>query len=187
MDDRPHTLSRPTGRPAFRRCRRSRRCSRQGKRAHGARRRGADRLFGGARRGSEEARLGALALLLLGFATFGVLVWEVNTQDLFARFARARHAPLLLWPTLIATVDGWAYSFTLPRGDAHRPPLLSLIMIRLAGESVNTLTPTAYLGGEAGADDAARSAESPSSTVSVVSRRPRSPSDRSCSCCSASC
>ena len=89
-------------------------------------------------------------LLLLGFATLGVLVWEVNTQDLFARFlALGWHAPLLLWPyALIATVDGWAYSFTLPRGDAHRPPLLSLIMIRLAGESVNTLTPTAYLGGE---------------------------------------
>lgn len=89
-------------------------------------------------------------LLLLGFATLGVLLYEVNTQDLLARFlALGWHAPLLLWPYgLIAIVDGWAYSFTLPRSGVRRPPLLSLIMIRLAGESVNTLTPTAYLGGE---------------------------------------
>ncbi|MBY0274260.1 flippase-like domain-containing protein, partial [Candidatus Binatia bacterium] len=89
-------------------------------------------------------------LLLLGFATLGVLLYEVNTQDLLARFlALGWRAPLLLWPYgLIAIIDGWAYSFTLPRNGVRRPPLLSLIMIRLAGESVNTLTPTAYLGGE---------------------------------------
>jgi uncharacterized protein (TIRG00374 family) len=93
---------------------------------------------------------GRWLLLLLGFATLGILLWEVNTQDLLARFlALGWSAPLLLWPyALIALVDGWAYSFTLPRNGVRRPPLPALIMIRLAGESVNTLTPTAYLGGE---------------------------------------
>lgn len=93
---------------------------------------------------------GRWLLLLLGFATLGVLLWEVNTQDLLARFlALGWSAPLLLWPyALIALVDGWAYSFTLPRNGVRRPPLPALVMIRLAGESVNTLTPTAYLGGE---------------------------------------
>jgi hypothetical protein len=43
-----------------------------------------------------------------------VLFYEVNTQDLFARFvALGWSAPLLLWPyALISVVDGWAYSFT---------------------------------------------------------------------------
>jgi uncharacterized protein (TIRG00374 family) len=101
------------------------------------------------RPGKERSRSRWL-LLLLGVATVGVLFYEVNTQDLFARFlALGWHAPLVLWPYgLIAIVDGWAYSFTLPRDGTRRPPLVSLIMIRLAGESVNTLTPTAYLGGE---------------------------------------
>ncbi len=93
---------------------------------------------------------GRWLLLLLGFATLAVLAYEVNTQDLLQRFlALGWRAPLLLWPyCLIALVDGWAYSFTLPRDGSRKPPLLSLILIRLAGESVNTLTPTAYLGGE---------------------------------------
>jgi uncharacterized protein (TIRG00374 family) len=93
---------------------------------------------------------GRALLLLLGVATLGVLFYEVNTQDLLARFlALGWSAPLLLWPyCLVSLVDGWAYSFTLPRHDARRPSLASLILIRLAGESVNSLTPTAYLGGE---------------------------------------
>lgn len=92
---------------------------------------------------------GRWLLLLLGIATLGVLVYQVNAEDLLARFlALGWRAPLLLWPyCLVALVDGWAYSFTLPR-SAARPSLLSLVLIRLAGESVNTLTPTAYLGGE---------------------------------------
>jgi len=92
---------------------------------------------------------GRWLLLLLGVATLGVLVYQVNAEDLLARFlALGWRAPLLLWPyCLVALVDGWAYSFTLPRAAA-RPPLLTLVLIRLAGESVNTLTPTAYLGGE---------------------------------------
>lgn len=99
---------------------------------------------------SPKRSRGRWLLLLLGFATLAVLAYEVNTQDLLQRFlALGWRAPLLLWPyCLIALVDGWAYSFTLPRDGTRRPPLLSLILIRLAGESVNTLTPTAYLGGE---------------------------------------
>lgn len=98
----------------------------------------------------EQRGVGRWLLLLLGVATLGVLAYQVNTEDLLARFvALGWRAPLLLWPyCLVALVDGWAYSFTLPRSGAARPPLLSLILIRLAGESVNTLTPTAYLGGE---------------------------------------
>lgn len=89
-------------------------------------------------------------LALLGVALFGVLVAQVGGEDLFARL---RHlgwqAALVPLPfAAIAAIDGWAWSFTLPRGSAPRPGIPLLTMMRLAGESVNNLTPTAYLGGE---------------------------------------
>lgn len=101
------------------------------------------------RTGSARSR-GTLLLVALGFALLLFLLYEVNTQDLAERFlALGWRAPLILWPyCLVAIVDGWAYSFTLPRSGVRHPPLPSLVMIRLAGESVNVLTPTAYLGGE---------------------------------------
>lgn len=93
---------------------------------------------------------GRRLLVLLGLGMLAFLIYQVNAEDLLARFlALGWRAPLLLWPyLLVAIVDGWAYSFTLPRNGVPHPPLPSLILIRLAGESVNTLTPTAYLGGE---------------------------------------
>lgn len=100
--------------------------------------------------GRTQRSLGRALLIVLGFGLLGFLLYQVNTEDLFARFvALGWRAPLLLWPyCLVALVDGWAYSFTLPRNGVKRPPVPSLTMIRLAGESVNVLTPTAYLGGE---------------------------------------
>lgn len=93
---------------------------------------------------------GKLFLVLLGVGLLAFLVYQVGTQDLVERFvALGPRAPLILWPfCLIALVDGWAWGFTLPSNGVARPRFLSLVMIRLAGESVNTLTPTAYLGGE---------------------------------------
>jgi len=91
-----------------------------------------------------------VVLLVLGVGLLVFLVYQVGTQDLVQRFlALGWRAPLILWPfCLIALVDGWAWTFTLPRTGSARPSILSLTMIRLAGESVNNLTPTAYLGGE---------------------------------------
>jgi len=101
-----------------------------------------------AARGSRS--LSRILLVALGFGLLAFLLYQVNTEDLAARFlALGWRAPLLLWPyCLVAIIDGWAYSFTLPRNGVKQPSLPSLIMIRLAGESVNVLTPTAYLGGE---------------------------------------
>ena len=89
-------------------------------------------------------------LIAFGAALLGFLIYQVGSQDLAERFlALGWRAPLMLWPfALIAFVDGWAWAFALPRNGAHLPSILSLTMIRLAGESVNNLTPTAYLGGE---------------------------------------
>ena len=88
-------------------------------------------------------------LALLGIVLVAVLVRQVGTEDLLARLRPlGTRAPLALWPfALIAAIDGWAWSFTLPRGPG-RPGVPELALVRLAGESVNNLTPTAYLGGE---------------------------------------
>lgn len=100
--------------------------------------------------GAAKRSFGKVALSVLGIALLVFLIWQVGTQDLLHRLvALGWRAPLMLWPfTLIAAIDGWAWAFTLPRNGPKRPSLLSLTMIRLAGESVNELTPTAYLGGE---------------------------------------
>lgn len=89
-------------------------------------------------------------LALLGLVLLGVLVSQVGTGDLLARLRhlgwRAILVPLPF--ASIAAIDGWAWSFTLPRGAGPNPGVPLLSMMRLAGESVNNLTPTAYLGGE---------------------------------------
>jgi uncharacterized protein (TIRG00374 family) len=105
---------------------------------------------GGAPAARRQRSPGRILLVVLGFGLLGFLLYQVNTEDLLARFlALGWRAPLILWPyCLVALVDGWAYSFTLPRNGVEHPRLPSLVMIRLAGESVNVLTPTAYLGGE---------------------------------------
>lgn len=89
-------------------------------------------------------------LALLGLVLLGVLISQVGAEDLLARLRNLGwRAPLVALPfALIAAIDGWAWSFTLPRDAGPRPGLPLLTMIRLAGESVNNLTPTAYLGGE---------------------------------------
>jgi uncharacterized protein (TIRG00374 family) len=94
--------------------------------------------------------IGRVLFTLLGLGLLCFLIYQVDTQDLLQRFlALGARAPLILWPyALVALVDGWAYSYSLPRPWPNRPSLLTLVLIRLAGESVNTLTPTAYLGGE---------------------------------------
>ncbi|MFM7142405.1 MAG: lysylphosphatidylglycerol synthase transmembrane domain-containing protein [Alphaproteobacteria bacterium] len=89
-------------------------------------------------------------LALLGILLLGVLVAQVGSADLLARLRnlgwRAALVPLPF--ALIALVDGWAWSFTLPRESSRGLGVPMLSMMRLAGESVNVLTPTAYLGGE---------------------------------------
>ncbi len=60
------------------------------------------------------------------------------------------YAPLILIPyavLIIFDTKAWAYSFK-PSFKNKKVGLGPLYLIRIAGESVNNLTPTAYLGGE---------------------------------------
>jgi glycosyltransferase 2 family protein len=89
-------------------------------------------------------------LSILGILLLALLVREVGSAELLARLiALGWAAPLSLLPfCLIAWFDGWAWAYTLPAPRAARRSILRLTLIRLAGEAVNNLTPTASVGGE---------------------------------------
>ncbi len=58
-------------------------------------------------------------------------------------------APLVLLPwTVIACLDARGWRCTLPAAAVRRVPFRSLVLVRMAGEAINSLTPTAAVGGE---------------------------------------
>lgn len=92
---------------------------------------------------------GLRALAALGgLAVAAWLVWEVGPVALAGEMRRLSwRLPLLVLPqALVSLLDaaGWRWAF-----PGRRPPLGTLIAVRLAGEAVNDTTPTATLGGEA--------------------------------------
>ncbi len=82
-----------------------------------------------------------------GLAGLGWLVWEIGPAALAAEFRDLswRFPVLLLPQALVAVLDGagWRYAF-----PGRLPPLPLLVAVRLAGEAVNSTTPTATIGGE---------------------------------------
>ena len=97
-------------------------------------------------------RLGLqLAAVLGGLCLLGFLVWNVGVGEVIHYLRQIGWlAPFVLVPYLaIAVCDakGWAYA--LPSVEhIEKVPLWRLTLARLAGESVNNLTPSANIGGE---------------------------------------
>ncbi len=94
-------------------------------------------------------RRGALQWILagIGLALLGALVYHAGPRRLAELAGRIGvWTPLILVPYALGTiidVEGWRATF------AHAPPSRWLLFrARLAGEALNNLTPTAYLGGE---------------------------------------
>jgi uncharacterized protein (TIRG00374 family) len=87
-------------------------------------------------------------LLVCVLALFGWYLAKLGPAKVFEEIARlGAWAPLILVPYFIVyLVDCLAWSQTLPPGKV---PFLARFRIRWAGESVNNLVPTAYVGGEA--------------------------------------
>lgn len=83
----------------------------------------------------------------------GLLVWLLRQAGLRDIWEHLRTlgwwAPLLLVPyALVAWADARGWRCTLARGDRAGVPVGALYAIRLAGEAVNSVTPTAAVGGE---------------------------------------
>jgi len=95
--------------------------------------------------------------LVLGFLVLAALIHEVGLAAIFNVLEHLGWlTPLIVLPYLCSYLldnIGWWWILrrefaTLP-GNPHRPPdMLQLFGMRAAGEAVNAITPTAYLGGE---------------------------------------
>ncbi|MEW6297822.1 MAG: lysylphosphatidylglycerol synthase domain-containing protein [Thermodesulfobacteriota bacterium] len=97
-------------------------------------------------------RLGVhFAAILGGLGILGLLLWNVGVTDVVYYLRQIGwSAPLLLLPYLgVALCDAKGWSCAIPPAARPAPlPLWRLTLVRLAGEAINNLTPTANLGGE---------------------------------------
>jgi putative membrane protein len=93
-------------------------------------------------------RLVSLLFLAAGLAFFGVLIYTLDAKAIGRELIRAgTFFPLIIIPYFIGysfDTVGWRYSFN------KKPPisLNQLFWVRLIGETMNTITPAAYMGGE---------------------------------------
>jgi putative membrane protein len=103
---------------------------------------------GGARRGTPVWR--TVASVAVGLALLGVLIYHADVDQIHEHMGELGWAaPLVLLPwALIACVDALGWRRTLPAAAAARVPFPSLVLVRMAGEAINSITPTAAVGGE---------------------------------------
>jgi len=90
-----------------------------------------------------------MMLLVVAAVVFSLMLRRIDWQDLMHSFLQAgRSWPLLLIPYGV-TCYFWTLSWrSLLISKIGCPPIRRLFFLRLAGESLNQLTPTASLGGE---------------------------------------
>lgn len=91
-----------------------------------------------------------LALLLMGLAGFAFLLYKLDASAVYAdiRMLGMWKFLIILIPyTIVFVLDtlGWRYALKDLTPDLK---FLGLFAARMAGESINCLTPSAYLGGE---------------------------------------
>jgi putative membrane protein len=90
------------------------------------------------------------ASVAVGLALLGFLIYHADVDAIHDHMSEAGWtAPLVLLPWLvIACADALGWRCTLPPGIATRVPFHSLVLVRMAGEAINSVTPTAAVGGE---------------------------------------
>jgi putative membrane protein len=90
-------------------------------------------------------------LLLLGLALFGWFIYRAGPAEIFASVGRLGWLALIvpLPYFLVYLFDTWGWYLTFGGDKASRPSFLTLFRVRWAGESINNVIPTGYVGGEA--------------------------------------
>ncbi|MFN3466785.1 MAG: lysylphosphatidylglycerol synthase transmembrane domain-containing protein, partial [Candidatus Brocadiales bacterium] len=90
-----------------------------------------------------------LVLLLVGLTGFAFLLYRLDATAVYDDISKLgwRFIPLLIPYMLVFALDtlGWRYALKNLTPDLK---FLGLFAARMAGESINCLTPSAYLGGE---------------------------------------
>lgn len=86
----------------------------------------------------------------VGIALLVWLLFHAGLDELHEQFDTiGLLAPLVLLPYIaVATVDAISWRLTLPPDARRRVPFSVLVLARMAGEAVNSVTPTATIGGE---------------------------------------
>jgi putative membrane protein len=103
-----------------------------------------------AAKASRQQRARRVAAVVVGTLVIALLVYYAGFgQVLFRLRALGWAAPLIFVPYLVINVlDTYGWRCTLPRALVARVPFSALYLARMAGEAVNSVTPTAAVGGE---------------------------------------
>lgn len=90
------------------------------------------------------------ALLAVGIAGLALLLWRMDAALVLGLVAQVRWGlPLILGQEIVAHVfNAIAWRFSFPPDKAASFSLLELIRLRVAGDAVNYLTPSATIAGE---------------------------------------
>lgn len=88
--------------------------------------------------------------VVVGILLLVLLLYHAGVDDIHDRMGDLGWtSPLVLLPwSAIAILDALGWRCTLPSVNGKRVPLRSLALVRMAGEALNSLTPTAAVGGE---------------------------------------
>ena len=89
-------------------------------------------------------------IILIGLVTLGLLLWRIDAKAVGNLLLQVRWGFLIILPQeLVAhtfNAIGWRLAFSGPRARSF--PLWELIRLRVAGDAVNYLTPSATIAGE---------------------------------------
>jgi putative membrane protein len=90
-------------------------------------------------------------LLALGLAIFGWFLHRAGSEEILSAFVKLGwFAPLILVPyCIVYVIDTIGWRFAFGKGWGQRIAFLTLFRVRWAGEAINNVIPSAYVGGEA--------------------------------------
>jgi glycosyltransferase 2 family protein len=88
--------------------------------------------------------------VVTGLALLGLLIYHADVDAIHDHMGEIGWtAPLILVPWLaIVCLDALGWRCVLPASAAARVPFSSLVLVRMAGEAINSVTPAAAVGGE---------------------------------------
>jgi glycosyltransferase 2 family protein len=97
-----------------------------------------------------HSRLRGVLTIAVGVGLLVWLLFHAGLDALHDQFDKARWlTPLVLLPYVVISIcDAISWRLTLPFALRRRVPFATLVMSRMAGEAVNSVTPTATIGGE---------------------------------------
>src|SRR5207253_955874 len=90
------------------------------------------------------------ASVALGLGLLGFLIYHADVDAIHDHMGELGWtAPLVLLPwVFVVCTDALGWRCAVPPSAAARVPFASLVLVRMAGEAINSVTPTAAVGGE---------------------------------------